>query len=169
VRVTLALLPSMVAQGGGHVINISSIGVLSNATRFASYNASKAALEAFSRCAAGEYAGRNVQFTVINLPLVRTPMVAPTKLYEAFPLIEPEEAAEKICTAIIDRPDRVSTALGTLAQVLELFAPRLNRAFMSESFEMFPDSEAAGGAPGAETTNATGARIFASLMRGIHF
>lgn len=168
VRVTLALLPSMVAQGGGHVINISSIGVLSSATRFASYNASKAALEAFSRCAAGEYAARNVHFTVVNLPLVRTPMVAPTRLYEAFPLIEPDEAARRICTAIIHRPDRVSTPLGSLAQLVELVAPSLNRAFMSESFKMFPDSEAAGGAPSGEAANAAEVRALASLMRGIH-
>jgi len=168
VRVTLALLPSMVAQGGGHVINISSIGVLSSAARFAGYNASKAALEAFSRCAAGEYAARNVHFTVVNLPLVRTPMVAPTKLYEAFPLIEPDEAAEKICAAIIQRPDRVSTALGSLAQLVELIAPRLNRAFMSESFKMFPDSEAAGGAPTEQTANAAEAHVLASLLRGTH-
>lgn len=168
VRVTLALLPSMVAQGEGHVINVSSIGVLSSATRFAGYNASKAALEAFSRCAAGEYAARNVHFTVINLPLVRTPMVAPTKLYEAFPLIEPEAAAEKICTAIIHRPDRVSTPLGSLAQLVELLAPALNRAFMSESFNMFPDSEAAGGAPTEQKGCAAEMRALASLMRGIH-
>ncbi|HTW37519.1 MAG TPA: SDR family oxidoreductase [Steroidobacteraceae bacterium] len=168
VRVTLALLPSMVAQGAGHVINISSIGVLSSATRFASYNASKAALEAFSRCAAGEYATRNVHFTVVNLPLVRTPMVAPTRLYEAFPLIEADEAAERICTAIIHRPDRVSTPLGSLAQLVELIAPALNRAFMSESFKLFPDSEAAGGAPSGETANAAEVRALASLMRGVH-
>jgi NAD(P)-dependent dehydrogenase (short-subunit alcohol dehydrogenase family) len=168
VRVTLALLPSMVAQGGGHVINISSIGVLTNAARFASYNASKAALEAFSRCAAGEYAARNVHFTVVNLPLVRTPMVAPTKLYQAFPIIEADQAAERICGAIIHRPDRVSTALGSLGQLVELVAPRLNRAFMSESFKMFPDSEAAGGAPADQTASAPEVRVLASLMRGLH-
>jgi NAD(P)-dependent dehydrogenase (short-subunit alcohol dehydrogenase family) len=169
VRVTLALLPSMVAQGGGHVINVSSIGVLSSATRFASYNASKAALEAFSRCAAGEYAARHVHFTVVNLPLVRTPMVAPTRLYEAFPIIEPDDAAARICAAIIHRPDRVSTALGSIAQLVELVAPRLNRAFMSESFRMFPDSEAAGGAPGEQAASAAEGRVLASLLRGIHF
>ncbi len=169
VRVTLALLPSMVAQGGAHVINVSSIGVLSNAARFASYNASKAALEAFSRCAAGEYAARNVHFTVVNLPLVRTPMVAPTKLYEAFPLIEADEAAARICGAIIHRPDRVSTALGSIAQLVELVAPQLNRAFMSETFRMFPDSEAAGGAPCEQTASAPEARVLAALLRGIHF
>ena len=95
VRMTLGLLPAMVRHGAGHVINISSIGVLTNAPRFAAYNASKAALEAFSRCAAAEYAARGIRFTVVNMPLVRTPMVAPTKMYEHFDLMQPEQAAER--------------------------------------------------------------------------
>ncbi len=62
VRLTLGLLPAMVEHGGGHVISISSIGAITNAARFAAYNASKAALEAFTRCAAAEYADRHVSF-----------------------------------------------------------------------------------------------------------
>jgi NAD(P)-dependent dehydrogenase (short-subunit alcohol dehydrogenase family) len=169
VRVTLGLLPAMVRQGGGHVVNISSIGVLSNAARFAGYNASKAALECFARSAAAEYHERGIRFTNINMPLVRTPMVAPTRIYEQFPLILPEQAAELVCDAIVHRPERVTTRLGVLAQLVELFAPRIGRAIMSESFKMFPESEAAGGAP-AQGSRATPEMVaFASLMRGIHW
>jgi len=169
VRVTLGLLPSMVAHGSGQVISISSIGVLTNAVRFAAYNASKAALEAFTRCAAGEYDARGVHFSVVNLPLVRTPMVAPTKMYEQFPLIGPEQAADMVCDAIVHRPERLATRLGHFAQLIELLAPRINRAVMSESFAMFPESEAAGGAPGADRRPTPEMTAFASLMRGVHW
>jgi NAD(P)-dependent dehydrogenase (short-subunit alcohol dehydrogenase family) len=169
VRVTLGLLPAMVHNGSGHIVNISSIGVLSNAARFAGYNASKAALESFARTAAAEYQERGIRFTNINMPLVRTPMVAPTRIYEKFPLMIPERAAELVCDAIVHRPERVTTRLGVLAQVVELLAPRIGRAIMSESFKMFPESEAAGGAP-EHASRATPEMIaFASLMRGIHW
>lgn len=144
VRVTLGLLPAMLKQGAGQVICISSIGVITNAARFAAYNASKAALEAFSRCAAAEYSDRNVKFTVVNMPLVRTPMIAPTKIYDRLHLLEPEQAAGIVCTAIIQHPPRMTSRLGTFAQLVEAFAPQINTAFMSENFKMFPESDAAG-------------------------
>ncbi len=169
VRVTLGMLPAMVRHGAGHVISISSIGVLSNATRFAGYNASKAALEAFSRCAAAEYHERGVRFTVVNMPLVRTPMTAPTRLYEQFPLIQPEQAADIVCEAIIHKPERLATRLGVLAQLIELMAPRLNKAIMSESFAMFPESEAAGGTLASARQVSPEMVAFASLLRGIHW
>lgn len=169
VRMTLGLLPGMAQRGAGQVINISSIGVLSNAARFAAYNASKAALEAFTRCAAAEYSERGVHFSVVNLPLVRTPMVEPTRIYRQFKLIAPERAADMVCDAIIGRPERLATRLGTLAQLVEVFAPRLGTALMSESFRIFPDSEAAGAAPGSDELATPDMLAFASLMRGIHW
>ena len=166
-RLTLALLPSMVARSQGHVINISSIGVLSSAARFAAYNASKAALEAFTRCAAAEYHDRGVRFSVINMPLVRTAMVAPSRVYERFPLLRPEEAADIVCDALVRRPERLATPLGKLAQLVEALAPGLNRAFMSESYRLLPESEAAGGSPGAEERLDPGVLAMAALMHGI--
>jgi NAD(P)-dependent dehydrogenase (short-subunit alcohol dehydrogenase family) len=150
VRVTLGLLPAMIEQGAGHVISISSIGAITNAARFAAYNASKAALEAFTRCAAAEYNDRGVKFTVINMPLVRTPMVAPTKLYEHLHLLEPDQAADLVCAAIIQRPARLASRLGTLAQIVEALAPSIGTAVMSENFHMFPESSAAMAGKAAE-------------------
>jgi NAD(P)-dependent dehydrogenase (short-subunit alcohol dehydrogenase family) len=169
VRLTLALLPGMVERGSGHVIGISSIGVLANAVRFAAYNASKAALEAFMRSAAGEYQDRGVHFTVINMPLVRTPMVAPTKIYDERSLIEPERAANIICKAIVQRPERLVTPLGTLAQLLEAFAPQLKTAFNAENFRMFPDSEAAGGPPGSDAKRSSESVAFTALMHAVEW
>jgi NAD(P)-dependent dehydrogenase (short-subunit alcohol dehydrogenase family) len=168
VRVTLGLLPAMVQHGAGHVINISSIGVLTNAPRFAGYNASKAALEAFSRCAAAEYNERGIRFSVLNMPLVRTPMTAPTRIYDKFPLLKPEQAAAIVCDAVVHKPERVASPLCVAAQLLELMAPRISRAIMSESFAMFPESEAAGSTP-ASAQASTKAVAFASLMRDLHW
>src|SRR5204862_347078 len=77
----------------GHIINVSSIGVQTNTPRFSAYIASKAALDAFTRCIASEIVDDNVHTTVIFMPLVRTPMIAPTRMYRRFPTITPEEAA----------------------------------------------------------------------------
>jgi len=167
VHITLAVLPGMIAHGGGHVISVSSIGVLSNAPRFTAYNASKAALEAFSRSAAAEFKERGVQFSVVNMPLVRTPMVAPTKLYAQLKLLEPEQAAERICDAIVRRPARVTTGMGLLSLAVELVAPDLARAIMSQSFRLFGDSP-----PEAECSTraplSTTMQALAALLHGVH-
>jgi short-subunit dehydrogenase len=165
VRLTLGLLPSMIEHGCGHVVNISSISAITNAPRFAAYNASKAALEAFTRCAAAEYNGRNVFFTVINLPLVRTPMVAPTKVYDHVRLMQPDQAADLVCEAILRRPARLASGLGTLAQLVEGILPQLNTTFMSENFKMFPESGAPVGSP---TPASPETAALWSLMRGVH-
>ena len=111
-RITMGLLPGMVAKKKGHVVNISSISVLVNAPRFSAYVASKAALDAWTACASSEFADQGITFTTVNMPLVRTPMTAPTKIYDSMPLLEPEEAADLIVQACIDKPVRVATRLG---------------------------------------------------------
>ena len=168
-RITLALLPGMSERKRGHVINISSIGVLTNAPRFSAYVASKAALDAFTRCAASEYADRGVHFTTINMPLVKTPMIAPTKIYNNVPTLQPEEAADMICRAIVYKPVRIATRLGILGQVLHAFAPRMAQIIMNTSFRMFGDSEAAKGKKNEVTGPSPDQLALSNLMRGIHF
>jgi len=142
-RLTMGLLPKMIAQKRGQVINISSIGVLTNAPRFSAYVASKAALDAWTRCAASEFADRNIKFTTINMPLVRTPMIAPTRIYQNVPTLSPEEAADLIAQAIVYKPVRIATRLGVLGQMVHALVPRIAQIVMNTSFRMFPDSEAA--------------------------
>ena len=89
VKLMLGLLPHMRDQGGGHIVNVSSIGVQTSPPRFSAYVGSKAALDAFTRVVASETIGDNVTFTTIHMPLVRTPMIAPTKMYDSFPTISP--------------------------------------------------------------------------------
>ena len=115
-RLILALLPTMRARKSGHIINISSIGTQTNPPRFSAYVASKAALDAFSRVIASEMVEDKVHITTINMPLVRTPMIAPTRMYDMFPAITPEEAAEMIAKAMVDagrrrwRPNSATSA-----------------------------------------------------------
>jgi len=176
VRLTMNLLPAMTSRRKGHIINISSIGVLTNAPRFSAYVASKAALESFSRCAASEYHDDGVHFTIINMPLVRTPMIAPTKIYEDMPtIISPEEAADMIADAIIRQPQRIATRMGLGAEIAHLVMPKMSEVVFNAAYRMFPDSAAAEGkkddkAKSGETRPATReAMIFASLLRGIHW
>jgi len=153
----------------GQVINISSIGVLSNAPRFSAYVASKAALDAFSRCASSEFSDTGISFTTINMPLVKTPMIAPTKIYENVPTITPEEAAELVKQAVIYRPQRVATRLGVFAQLLHAVAPKIAEIIMNSAFKMFPESAAAKGVSGDQQSASQEQIAFASLMRGIHW
>ena len=169
-RLIMGFLPGMSERRAGHVINISSIGVLTNAPRFSAYVASKAALDAFSRCAAAEYNDLNVAFTTINMPLVRTPMIAPTKMYNNVPTISPEEAALFIKDAIIRRPQRIATRLGIFAQVMHAVMPKSMEVMMNTAFNMFPDSAAARGDTSSAPREVSPEQMaFASLMRGVHW
>jgi len=168
-RVTMGLLPGMVAKRKGHIVNISSIGVLTNAPRFSAYVASKAALDAWTRCASSEFADQGVSFTTINMPLVRTPMIAPTQIYKNVPTLSPEEAADMIAQACIFKPVRIATRLGVTGQVMHAFVPRIAQIVMNTSFRMFPDSAAAKGEKGAKPQLSPEAVAMQQMMRGIHF
>lgn len=168
-RVTMGFLPGMVAKRKGHVVNISSIGVLTNAPRFSAYVASKAALDAWTRCASSEFADQGITFTTINMPLVRTPMIAPTKIYNNVPTLSPEEAADMIAQACIFKPVRIATRLGITGQILHALVPRVAQITMNTSFRMFPDSTAAKGAKDAKPQLSAEAVALQQMMRGIHF
>jgi len=168
-RVTMGLLPGMVKKHRGHVVNISSIGVLTNAPRFSAYVASKAALDAWTRCASSEFADQGITFTTINMPLVRTPMIAPTKIYQNVPTLAPEEAADLIAQACVYKTVRIATRLGITGQLLHALLPRVAQIVMNTSFRMFPDSEAAKGEKGGKPHLSPEAIALQQMMRGIHF
>ena len=168
-RVTMGLLPAMVEKRKGHIVNISSIGVLTNAPRFSAYVASKAALDAWTRCASSEFADQGITFTTINMPLVRTPMIAPTQIYNNVPTLSPEEAADMVAQACIFKPVRFATRLGILGQVMHALVPRVAQIGMNASFRMFPDSSAAKGEKGAKPQLSAEAVALQQMMRGIHF
>jgi NAD(P)-dependent dehydrogenase (short-subunit alcohol dehydrogenase family) len=168
-RLIMGLLPSMTERRRGHIINISSIGVLAHAPRFSAYVASKAALDAFSRCAQAEFSDSGITFTTINMPLVRTPMIGPTKMYDNVPTLTPEEAADMVVQAIIERPSRIATRLGIFSAALNAIAPKLYEIIMNTAFHLFPDSAAAKGMKGRDEPPSNEQIAFAALMRGVHW
>jgi short-subunit dehydrogenase len=137
----LAFLPGMRERKEGHIINISSYSVQMNTPRFAAYAASKQALDQFSRCIASEIVDDKVDITTIHMPLVRTPMIAPTGIYANFPALTPEEAAQKICDAMIDKPKRVSTRLGVATQVVYAIAPKAADQIAHSIYKLFPEKD----------------------------
>lgn len=172
-KLILCLLPRMRERKSGHIINISSIGVQTNTPRFSAYVASKAALDAFSRCIASEIIDDRVHITTIHMPLVRTPMIAPTKMYDAFPTISPDEAAEMITGAMIGKPKKVATKLGNFGELLYAISPKASDAILNTGYKLFPDSKAAKGEGEgegeAERAPSTEAVAFAHLLRGVHW
>ena len=172
IRLIMGFMPTMTQRRKGHIINISSIGVLANSPRFSAYVASKAALDAFSRCAQGELSGKGISFTTINMPLVKTPMIAPTKMYDSVPTLTPEEAADMVVKGIIEKPSRIATRLGIFSALINAVAPKAYEVVMNTAFELFPDSAAAKGDKAAlkgEAAPSNEQIAFAALMRGVHW
>ncbi|MEP4485304.1 MAG: SDR family oxidoreductase [Halioglobus sp.] len=177
-RLILGFLPIMEEQEHGHIINISSIGVLAHPPRFSAYVASKSALDAFSDCAAPEYAAQNIHFTTIHMPLVRTPMIAPTGLYKAFPTLSPVQARDLVIKAIISKPKRVSTKLGITGAMAHATLPSVTDSFLSQAYALFPDSAAARGLTDEQaaaeradlptTKLGLAQKMFKQVMRGEH-
>jgi len=170
-RLIMGFLPSMMKQKRGHVINISSIGVLTQAPRFSAYVASKSALDSFTGCAASEFADNNIAFTTINMPLVKTPMIAPTKLYSNVPTLTPEQAADLVVEAIVYKPVRIATRLGIFGAILHAVAPKATQIILNTAFRMFPDSTAAQGRKdGTKEVELTPEQVaFAQVTQGIHW
>jgi len=155
----------MIEKKRGHVINISSIAVLNRTPRFSAYTASKAALEAFSECANTEF--DDIDFTIINMPLVRTPMIEPTKFYRNVPTMSPEEATDLVQRAIIEKPERIATRLGIFAQVLHAILPKLSWLIMNTAYHTFP--EVADEKDKSAKQLSPAQQAFAQFMRGIHW
>jgi NAD(P)-dependent dehydrogenase (short-subunit alcohol dehydrogenase family) len=170
VRLTMGLLPSMSERGEGHIINMSSISALTPSPRFSAYVASKSALDAWTRAAAVEYSDRNVRFTTINMPLVRTPMIEATSVYDSMPVLTPEEAGDMVVEAVIKKPKRIATPMGVYLQVMTAVAPKFTEVVMNVVFRMFNDSAAARGDKKAEKVEVSNEQVaLGALMKGVHF
>jgi len=171
IKMIMALLPHMRERGFGHIVNISSIGVQTSPPRFSAYVASKSALDAWTRVVSSEVIGDGVSFTTIHMPLVRTPMIAPTKLYDHFPTISPDEAADLICEGLRARPKQINTRLGTAGEVLYALAPKAVDQILHMAYKVFPDSAASKGEKdpaSAEKANVEQIAM-ANIMKGVHW
>jgi thioester reductase-like protein len=171
IKMVMALLPHWRERGFGHVVNVSSIGVQTNPPRFSAYVASKAALDAWTRVVSSEVIGDGISFTTIHMPLVRTPMIAPTKLYDHFPTISPDQAADLICEGMRSRPKHINTRLGTAGEVLYALAPKAVDQVLHMAYKVFPDSAASKGEkdPAAAEKANVEQIAMANIMRGVHW
>ncbi len=168
-KLIMGFLPDMRKRKLGHIINISSIGAQTNTPRFSAYVASKSALDAFSRSIASEIVDDKVFITTVYMPLVRTPMIAPTGIYDAFPTASPDEAAELIVQAMIQKPKKVATRLGTFGEVLYALAPKSVDVILNTAYKLFPESSAAKGEKKKDAEVSAEGVAFAHLMRGVHW
>jgi NAD(P)-dependent dehydrogenase (short-subunit alcohol dehydrogenase family) len=170
IRLIMGLAPSMLERNQGHIINMSSISALTPSPRFSAYVASKSALDAWTRAAAVEFSDRNVRLTTINMPLVRTPMIAATTVYDSMPVLSPEEAVDMVVDAVINKPKRIATNMGIYLQVMTTLAPKVSEVVMNVVFRMFGDSAAARGDKKPEKVEVSNEQVaLASLMKGVHF
>ena len=172
VRLILGFLPGMRERGFGHVLNVSSIGVQTRVPRFGAYIASKAALDTLCDAWQAETHDDGVRFTTVHMPLVRTPMIEATTIYQKFPTLTPEDAAAVVAESIVHRPRRVSPAFGQVAAMADALSPQILDRVRSAGFKMFADSKAArGDAATPETSEQVSpeGRMFAELTRGVHW
>ena len=143
VRLTMGLLPAMVDQGFGHVVNVLSWGVLVKAPKFSAYLASKSALDVFSRIAAREYLSDNITFTNVRMSLVRTDMIGPTGLYAKAPALTAEQAAAKVVRALEDRPVTVDPLPARAIDAINLLTPRVADVLFHAVHQRFRESSSA--------------------------
>jgi len=169
IRLVMGLIPAMQAQKRGHVVNISSIGVQTNPPRFSAYVASKAALDSWSNVVSSELVGDGITFTGIHMPLVRTPMIAPTKIYDKFPTISPAQAADLVIEAMVERPHEINTALGNAGAVAHTLAPKAAFRVLNMAYHVFPDSAAAKGQAGEGGTRESEQIMLAKIFKGVHW
>jgi short-subunit dehydrogenase len=162
VKLMLDLLPGMRERGSGHIVNVSTIGLQTNTPRFSAYLASKAALDAFSRSIAAEIIDDGVHITTVYMPLVRTPMIAPTDVYDRFPTLSPQQAADMITEAIRKRPKRVATTLGNLGQLSYAIVPGAQDLVVNRAYKLFPE-----GKPAEDETAEQ--RAFVRATRGVYW
>ena len=145
VRMVLALLPHWRERRFGHVVNVSSAGVQASSPRYSAYLPSKAALDAFAEVVSTETLSDNITFTTIHMPLVATPMIAPSKRLNPIPAITAEHAAAMVVRGLVDKPVRIDTPLGTLSDIGHYFTPKLSRRVLHQLYLGYPDSAAARG------------------------
>jgi NAD(P)-dependent dehydrogenase (short-subunit alcohol dehydrogenase family) len=169
IRLTMGLLPHMRERGSGHVVNVSSIGAQTNPPRFSAYVASKAALDAWTRVASSEVVGDGITFTTIHMPLVRTAMIAPTKMYDSFPTITPDEAGDVVCEALRAKPKQINTRLGTFGEVAYALVPKAVDQVLHMAYKVFPDSAASRGEKDPNEKASMEQVAMANLMKGVHW
>ncbi len=98
-RMTRAVIPQMLRQQGGSIVNISSIASLVGIPLLPAYAASKGGLDALTRAIAIDYAKDGIRCNVVNPGLIDTPMAAPL-------MANPDQLAPILSHYPIHRPGK---------------------------------------------------------------
>lgn len=105
----LGVLPAMRERGRGHIVNVSSVGVrVPPGPQWGAYQASKGAFDRWLRSVAPELHADGVEVTSVYFGLVRTRMIEPTPILTRLPGLAPDEAADVIAKAVIERPRAIA-------------------------------------------------------------
>lgn len=106
-RMTRSAVPAMLKNGGGSIINMSSVGGVIGFSGSAAYGTSKGGLELFTKCVAMDYAQNGIRCNSVCPGLIDTPMAAPllnnpdmkAEVLAAYPIRRvgmPEEVAKMV-------------------------------------------------------------------------
>ncbi|MEV3987286.1 SDR family NAD(P)-dependent oxidoreductase [Streptomyces sp. NPDC049837] len=103
-----SVLPGMIEQRAGHVINIGSMSTKTGPWGHSGYSAAKAAITALTQTLAAEYSSSGVRFSVVHPGIVDTPFfdspdLQPLRRRLRRHLISPERVAQTV-VRLIDRP-----------------------------------------------------------------
>jgi NAD(P)-dependent dehydrogenase (short-subunit alcohol dehydrogenase family) len=119
VGLCLGFLPGMRERGFGHVINVLSLGAQAVGPGATAYSSSKSALETFADGVRIDLADDGIFVTNIYMGLVHTPMSAATRMYTDMQGMLPEDAAELLARAAVERRVAYSVeAMGPFSRLL---------------------------------------------------
>ncbi len=151
VRLLLELLPAMRARGSGHVVNVSTVGVLlPPSPRWSAYQASKTAFDVWLRSLAAEAHDDGITATSLYMALVHTRMSAPTDDFRLVPGLSPDEAAGLVCHAIVDRPPAIAPWWATTAALIDTGARGASDRLVRLYAKRFTSHRSPAPAPAAE-------------------
>jgi short-subunit dehydrogenase len=140
VRLIMGFLPEMRSRKQGQILNVSTIGVQVNVPRYGAYLASKAALDAFCRVLAIEALKDGIKVTTVYMPLVKTPMMETTTIYDNFPMRNAAQATDLIVEGIVGQPKRVAIPVGNLFEFAYGLAPKAVDRMLNAAYQLYPES-----------------------------
>ncbi|MGB9303002.1 MAG: SDR family NAD(P)-dependent oxidoreductase [Mycobacterium sp.] len=146
VRLLLGLLPAMRRRGSGHIVSVSTVGVLTApGPRWGAYLASKSAFDVWLRSVAPELSADGVHVSSVYMTLVHTPMSDPTPILRRMPGLSAEQAADIVAKAIIDRPGRVQPLWVWPIEISSMLLPKALDIGMGLMYRFTTDSPSARG------------------------
>ncbi|MDG5788901.1 SDR family NAD(P)-dependent oxidoreductase [Evansella sp. AB-P1] len=121
VHLLLSIIP-LLQKNQGHIINISTVNVLlAPVPYFAAYQASKSAFDVWLRSVSPELKAKGIATTTLYLPLVKTPMIQPTKEYRYMPAMSANHVAKIICKTMYTKKKKYQPWWLIFGQIPSIF------------------------------------------------